>query len=60
MGEEAEVETAEQAEALPQATAEVEVRLPGSQLLLAVPVEPGPAAVSAGRHSCETEASSIT
>lgn len=54
------METAEQAEALPQATAEVEVRLPGSQLLLAVPVEPGPAAVSAGRHSCETEASSIT
>lgn len=54
------MEMAEQAEALPQVAAEVEVGLPGSQLLRAVPVEPGPAAVSAGARSCGTEASSIT
>lgn len=44
---------AEQAKAIPQAAAEAVVGLPGRRLLGAVPVEPGPAAVSAGSHSCE-------
>lgn len=46
--------------ALPRVVAEVEVGLPGSRLLPAVPVEPGPAAVSAGTRSYKTEAPSTT
>lgn len=60
MEEEAGAETVEQVGALPRAVAEVEVGLPGSRLLPAVPVEPGPAAVSAGTRSCKTEAPSTT
>lgn len=58
MGEEAGAETVEQVGALPRVVAEVEVGLPGSRLLPAVPVEPGPAAVLAGTRSCNTESPS--
>lgn len=50
----------EQVGALPRVVAEVEAGLPGSRLLPAVPVEPGPAAASAGTRSCKTEAPSTT
>lgn len=48
------MEMVEQVEAVPEVVVEVEAALLGSLLLPAAPVESGPAAASAGTHSCES------